>query len=105
MCLCDLFFFYYIRGLPYWLREVPGIFFRTDNKQFKVLHVLMYTNVCLLLQVKRLTDITKQKLLQEHTERYVRMILDKMKEEKLFASQGGPIILGQVPNNNPNTFT
>ncbi|XP_009107264.1 beta-galactosidase 11 [Brassica rapa] len=56
-------------GLPYWLREVPGIFFRTDNKQFK-----------------------------EHTERYVRMILDKMKEEKLFASQGGPIILGQIEN-------
>ncbi|CAD5329984.1 unnamed protein product [Arabidopsis thaliana] len=56
-------------GLPYWLREVPGIFFRTDNKQFK-----------------------------EHTERYVRMILDKMKEERLFASQGGPIILGQIEN-------
>ncbi|XP_010437540.1 PREDICTED: beta-galactosidase 11-like [Camelina sativa] len=56
-------------GLPYWLREVPGIFFRTDNKPFK-----------------------------EHTERYVRMILDKMKEEKLFASQGGPIILGQIEN-------
>ncbi|KAL0763774.1 hypothetical protein Bca101_079925 [Brassica carinata] len=23
-------------GLPYWLREVPGIFFRTDNKEFKI---------------------------------------------------------------------
>ncbi|XP_010548094.1 PREDICTED: beta-galactosidase 11 [Tarenaya hassleriana] len=56
-------------GLPYWLREVPGIFFRTDNKQFK-----------------------------EHTERYVRTIIEKMKEEKLFASQGGPIILGQIEN-------
>ncbi|XP_013598156.1 PREDICTED: beta-galactosidase 11 [Brassica oleracea var. oleracea] len=56
-------------GLPYWLREVPGIFFRTDNKEFK-----------------------------EHTERYVRTVLDKMKEEKLFASQGGPIILGQIEN-------
>ncbi|CAH2051537.1 unnamed protein product [Thlaspi arvense] len=56
-------------GLPYWLREVPGIFFRTDNEPFK-----------------------------EHTERYVRVILDKMKKEKLFASQGGPIILGQIEN-------
>ncbi|KAL0733187.1 hypothetical protein Bca4012_009397 [Brassica carinata] len=56
-------------GLPYWLREVPGIFFRTDNEPFK-----------------------------NHTERYVRVILDKMKEEKLFASQGGPIILGQIEN-------
>ncbi|CAF1706391.1 unnamed protein product [Brassica oleracea var. botrytis] len=56
-------------GLPYWLREIPGIFFRTDNKPFK-----------------------------EHTERYVRVILDMMKEEKLFAPQGGPIILGQIEN-------
>ncbi|XP_010530895.1 PREDICTED: beta-galactosidase 11-like [Tarenaya hassleriana] len=56
-------------GLPYWLREVPGIFFRTDNKEFK-----------------------------EHTERYVRTIIEKMKDEKLFASQGGPIILGQIEN-------
>ncbi|XP_010468659.1 PREDICTED: beta-galactosidase 13-like [Camelina sativa] len=56
-------------GLPYWLREVPGIFFRTDNEPFK-----------------------------EHTERYVKVILDMMKKEKLFASQGGPIILGQIEN-------
>ncbi|KFK30461.1 hypothetical protein AALP_AA7G264100 [Arabis alpina] len=56
-------------GLPYWLREVPDVFFRTDNEPFK-----------------------------EHTERYVRKILGKMKEEKLFASQGGPIILGQIEN-------
>ncbi|KAL9840950.1 putative beta-galactosidase [Arabidopsis thaliana] len=56
-------------GLPYWLREVPGIFFRTDNEPFK-----------------------------EHTERYVKVVLDMMKEEKLFASQGGPIILGQIEN-------
>ena len=26
-----------IRGLPYWLREVPNIIFRTDNEPFKVL--------------------------------------------------------------------
>ncbi|XP_010489252.1 PREDICTED: beta-galactosidase 13-like [Camelina sativa] len=56
-------------GLPYWLREVPGIFFRTDNEPFK-----------------------------EHTEKYVRVILDMMKKENLFASQGGPIILGQIEN-------
>ncbi|XP_010446366.1 PREDICTED: beta-galactosidase 14-like [Camelina sativa] len=56
-------------GLPYWLREVPEIYFRTDNKPFK-----------------------------EHTERYVRKILGMMKEEKLFASQGGPIVLGQIEN-------
>lgn len=53
--------------MPYWLREVPDVYFRTNNEPFK-----------------------------EHTERYVRKILGMMKEEKLFASQGGPIILGQV---------
>lgn len=25
-----------IRGFPFWLREVPGIVFRTDNVPFKV---------------------------------------------------------------------
>ncbi|CAH8273741.1 unnamed protein product [Arabidopsis lyrata] len=45
-------------GLPYWLREVPEVYFRTDNEPFK-----------------------------EHTERYVRKILGMMKEEKLLASQ------------------
>ncbi|EOA19142.1 hypothetical protein CARUB_v10007813mg, partial [Capsella rubella] len=56
-------------GLPYWLREVPEVYFRTDNEPFK-----------------------------EHTERYVRKILGMMKQEKLFASQGGPIVLGQIEN-------
>ncbi|KAF2532781.1 hypothetical protein F2Q70_00033641 [Brassica cretica] len=56
-------------GLPVWLREVPDVYFRTDNEPFK-----------------------------EHTERYVRKILGILKEEKLFASQGGPIILGQIEN-------
>ncbi|KAG7544451.1 Glycoside hydrolase 35 catalytic domain [Arabidopsis suecica] len=56
-------------GLPYWLREVPEVYFRTNNEPFK-----------------------------EHTERYVRKILGMMKEEKLLASQGGPIILGQIEN-------
>jgi len=43
--LYDLFVM--IRGLPYWLREVPGIFFRTDNKQFKVLYIeLLYICQC-----------------------------------------------------------
>jgi hypothetical protein len=26
----------YTRGLPYWLREVPGIIFRSDNEPYKV---------------------------------------------------------------------
>ncbi|GLT42924.1 hypothetical protein SLA2020_169010 [Shorea laevis] len=56
-------------GFPYWMREVPNITFRTDNEPYK-----------------------------KHMEKYVRMIIDKMKEEKLFAPQGGPIILAQIEN-------
>ncbi|XWS62646.1 hypothetical protein CRYUN_Cryun06bG0028500 [Craigia yunnanensis] len=56
-------------GLPYWLREVPNITFRSDNEPFKY-----------------------------HMKKFVTMIINKMKEEKLFASQGGPIILSQIEN-------
>ncbi|URD76280.1 beta-galactosidase [Musa troglodytarum] len=56
-------------GLPYWLREVANITFRTDNKPFK-----------------------------DHMKRFATMIVKKMKDEKLFASQGGPIILAQIEN-------
>ncbi|GMJ08130.1 beta-galactosidase 13 [Hibiscus trionum] len=56
-------------GLPYWLREVPNIIFRSDNEPYK-----------------------------EHMQRFVTMIVKKMKEEKLFAPQGGPIVLAQIEN-------
>ncbi|KAF9684487.1 hypothetical protein SADUNF_Sadunf04G0123300 [Salix dunnii] len=56
-------------GLPYWLREIPDIIFRSDNAPFK-----------------------------NQMEKFVTMIINKMKEEKLFASQGGPIVLAQIEN-------
>ncbi|KAG2703152.1 hypothetical protein I3843_06G116500 [Carya illinoinensis] len=57
------------RGIPYWLREVPDIIFRSNNGPFK-----------------------------KYMKKYAKMIIDKIKEEKLFASQGGPIILSQIEN-------
>ncbi|KGN43246.1 beta-galactosidase 13 [Cucumis sativus] len=56
-------------GLPYWLREKPNIIFRSYNSQFK-----------------------------HYMKKYVAMIVDMMKENKLFASQGGPIVLAQIEN-------
>ncbi|MED6124886.1 beta-galactosidase [Stylosanthes scabra] len=56
-------------GLPYWLRDIPGMYFRTYNEAFKM-----------------------------HMEEYVRMIVEMMKENKLFANQGGPIVLAQIEN-------
>ncbi|XP_021656351.2 beta-galactosidase isoform X1 [Hevea brasiliensis] len=56
-------------GFPVWLKYVPGIEFRTDNGPFKA-------------------------AMQKFTEKIVSM----MKSEKLFETQGGPIILSQIEN-------
>ncbi|XP_077213030.1 beta-galactosidase 16-like [Tasmannia lanceolata] len=56
-------------GLPIWLRDVPRIVFRSDNEPFKF-------------------------YMQNHTT----MIVNLMKAEGLYASQGGPIILSQIEN-------
>lgn len=48
-CFCPLFSFLYlfffswilVRGFPVWLRDVPGIEFRTDNEPFKVHFLLL----------------------------------------------------------------
>ncbi|KAI5673161.1 hypothetical protein M9H77_13525 [Catharanthus roseus] len=56
-------------GFPVWLKYVPGIKFRTDNEPFKM-------------------------AMQRFTQKIVQM----MKNERLFQSQGGPIILSQIEN-------
>ncbi|KAK0583000.1 hypothetical protein LWI29_032174 [Acer saccharum] len=56
-------------GFPVWLKFVPGISFRTDNEPFKL-------------------------AMRNFTEKIVNM----MKDEKLYESQGGPIILSQIEN-------
>ncbi|XP_022754889.1 beta-galactosidase-like [Durio zibethinus] len=56
-------------GFPVWLKYVPGIAFRTDNGPFKA-------------------------AMQKFTEKIVSM----MKAEKLFETQGGPIIMSQIEN-------
>ncbi|XAR73230.1 Beta-galactosidase [Bertholletia excelsa] len=56
-------------GFPVWLKYVPGIAFRTDNEPFK-------------------------DAMQQFTVKIVNM----MKSENLFESQGGPIIMSQIEN-------
>ncbi|KAL2243239.1 beta-galactosidase-like [Sesamum indicum] len=56
-------------GFPVWLKYVPGISFRTDNGPFKA-------------------------AMQKFTTKIVNM----MKSEKLYETQGGPIILSQIEN-------
>lgn len=56
-------------GFPVWLKYVPGINFRTDNEPFK----------------KQMYIFTKK-------------IVDLMKAEHLFETQGGPILMSQIEN-------
>ncbi|KAJ4970437.1 hypothetical protein NE237_003536 [Protea cynaroides] len=56
-------------GFPLWLHFIPGIEFRTDNEPFK-----------------------------REMQRFTAKIVDMMKQENLYASQGGPIILSQIEN-------
>ncbi|KAK7272131.1 hypothetical protein RJT34_28551 [Clitoria ternatea] len=56
-------------GFPLWLHFIPGIKFRTDNEPFKA-----------------------------EMERFTAKIVDMIKQEKLYASQGGPVILSQIEN-------
>ncbi|MFS7983632.1 putative beta-galactosidase [Helianthus anomalus] len=60
-------------GLPFWLHDVPGIVFRTNNEPFKF-----------------------------YMQNFTTKIVDMMKAENLFASQGGPIILSQIENEYQN---
>ncbi|KAM2449598.1 hypothetical protein PS1_019684 [Malus domestica] len=56
-------------GLPIWLRDIPGIVYRSDNEPFKI-----------------------------EMEKWTTRIVYMMKSEKLYASLGGPIILSQIEN-------
>ncbi|KAL0422907.1 UNVERIFIED_CONTAM: Beta-galactosidase 13 [Sesamum latifolium] len=56
-------------GFPYWLKGVTNITFRSYNEPF--LH---------------------------HMKKYAEKIINLMKEHKLFADQGGPIIMAQIEN-------
>ncbi|XP_038885234.1 beta-galactosidase 16 isoform X2 [Benincasa hispida] len=56
-------------GLPFWLHDVPGIVYRSDNEPFKF-----------------------------HMQNFTTKIVNMMKSEGLYASQGGPIILSQIEN-------
>ncbi|TVU36334.1 hypothetical protein EJB05_18266 [Eragrostis curvula] len=56
-------------GVPVWLHYVPGTVFRTNNEPFK-----------------------------RHMKSFTTYIVDMMKKERLFASQGGNIILSQIEN-------
>ncbi|OMP01166.1 Glycoside hydrolase, family 35 [Corchorus olitorius] len=60
-------------GFPFWLHDVPGIVYRTDNEPFKF-----------------------------YMQNFTTKIVNLIKSEGLYASQGGPIILSQIENEYQN---
>ncbi|CAK7352364.1 unnamed protein product [Dovyalis caffra] len=62
-------------GFPVWLHNIPGIKFRTDNEIFK-----------------------------NEMQTFTTKIVNMAKEAKLFASQGGPVILAQIENEYGNVM-
>ncbi|GMY12560.1 beta-galactosidase 6-like isoform X2 [Fagus crenata] len=60
-------------GFPFWLHDVPGIVYRSDNEPFKF-----------------------------YMQNFTTKIVNLMKSESLYASQGGPIILSQIENEYQN---
>ncbi|XP_044963205.1 beta-galactosidase 1-like [Hordeum vulgare subsp. vulgare] len=62
-------------GLPAWLRDISGMQFRMHNNPF-----------------------------EQEMETFTTLIVDKLKEAKMFAGQGGPIILSQIENEYGNVM-
>uniref|UniRef100_A0A2C9W6M4 Beta-galactosidase n=1 Tax=Manihot esculenta TaxID=3983 RepID=A0A2C9W6M4_MANES len=62
-------------GFPVWLHNMPGIELRTANDVF-----------------------------MNEMQNFTTLIVDMMKQEKLFASQGGPIIIAQIENEYGNVM-
>ncbi|XP_052182584.1 beta-galactosidase-like [Diospyros lotus] len=63
-------------GFPMWLKNLPGVELRTANTVF-----------------------------MNEMQNFTSLVVDMVKEEKLFASQGGPIILAQIENEYGNVIS
>ncbi|KAJ9183730.1 hypothetical protein P3X46_007542 [Hevea brasiliensis] len=63
-------------GFPVWLHNLPGVELRTANQVF-----------------------------MDEMQNFTTLIVDMMKQENLFASQGGPIIIAQVENEYGNVMS
>lgn len=103
-----------------WLKYVPGISFRTDNEPFKVnngyqvankiyffsnenikitLIVLMEAYVIYLIYLFLIFGcycFVLKTIIQKAMQGFTEKIVGMLKSERLFASQGGPIIMSQV---------
>ena len=83
-------------GFPVWLHNMPNMKFRTINPGFMVKPIFFsFTNLAIFIFC--ICYIVFFNLfIQNEMQNFTTKIVNMMKEESLFASQGGPIILAQV---------
>jgi hypothetical protein len=89
------------RGVPVWLHYIPGTVFRTNNEPFKVGVPREFCSVFFgkfadLGDTKYMIPSDTLFWMQFHMKTFTTKIVDMMKKERFFASQGGHIILSQV---------
>lgn len=101
-------FLNFIRGFPVWLHNIPDIKFRTDNEIFKVwagqmFFIFLSNEPIHCWPIYSGYTVTRSNLNltsfffgQNEMQTFTTKIVNMAKEAKLFASQGGPIILAQV---------
>ncbi|KAF8670752.1 hypothetical protein HU200_050417 [Digitaria exilis] len=77
-------------GLPAWLRDIPGVQFRLHNEPFEIDSPKQVES--LLMMILFYTQW------QREMETFTTLIVNKMKDAKMFAGQGGPVILAQIEN-------
>lgn len=86
------------------MKYVPGISFRTDNGPFKVMNDTLILirfshflfNVCSCAINFGYCSVTYVCIVKAAMQGFTQKIVQMMKDDRLFASQGGPIILSQV---------
>lgn len=82
------------RGVPVWLHYVPGTVFRADNEPWKVGINNIVEFVFFHCYWKFICSVNFS--FQHYMESFTAYIVNLLKKEKLFAPQGGPIILSQA---------
>jgi len=87
---------FWSRGVPVWLHYVPGTVFRQDNEPWKVSNHKYEEKKNQFSFLLENSYALCEFLFQHYMESFTTYIVNLLKKEKLFAPQGGPIILSQV---------
>ena len=96
VCSCVIKLLLVNRGVPVWLHYVPETVFRQDNEPWKVSNHKYEEKKNQFSFLLENSYALCEFLFQHYMESFTTYIVNLLKKEKLFAPQGGPIILSQV---------